>query len=750
MPMPQGAVFHDVPSTGTGLIRSKLAPGRLPSGTIARPRLADRLTSGRGCLLTLVSAPAGFGKTTLLTEWVSTRAEGSVAWVSLDKADRDPVRLWTHLIAALAGTGRGIGSASSAAVRMRPEEIETFALPILLEELSVEGPEVVLVLDDFQLAETLRTASAIDAFLRYRPARVQVVIATRSDPNLGVARLRASGRLVEVRAEQLRFDEHEIGAFLKGMGHTDLSPDVESQLATQTGGWPAPLRLFALLLPNQDAGELLGPGSGAKRPVIDYLTSDVLDLLEPDAHEFLLRASVLTKMDAASCEAVVALPGSAAILSELERSNLFTSLDHSGEWYQLHDLFAEGLRLELRRTHPELVPVLHRRAALWLEQAGDLELATAHAISSRDLQLSTRLVSGQSAPLLASGRAATVREWLSDLSWPAAKAEPELAFVRANLAVLAHDIADAEHWLDVAATGPADRLGSMGLPLGFRTDFLRAVVGVNDVGAARAVAQRALASAPAPRWQGVALAGLGQAQYLSGEPEQAEQTLRRAVGLISEDTPNLLAFAVGVLALVEYGRGLESQAGTMLDGALERLEAAGWEHSPLGAVVHLAIGERARAGGDYREAARWFDLAIELLQRDTRSAWLANAYLLRAAAAQKLGDASVEVQSLAAADAILVRLPDPGDLPRRAERLRHRSPAATRHVTEFGEKLSAREAAVLQLAAEGLTQREIADQLVISYNTVKTHFKATYRKLGATSRVDALAQFSHTQSTRAG
>ena len=169
---------------------------------------------------------------------------------------------------------------------------------------------------------------------------------------------------------------------------------------------------------------------------------------------------------------------------------MFTSVDDTGECYLLHDLFAEGLRLELRRTRPELVPVLHRRAAIWLEQTGDLELATAHAISSRDLPLVTRLVARQAGPFLASGRSATVRGWLADLAWPAAEADAELAFVRANLAVLAHDIDDAEHWLDVASTGPRDLVGSMGLPLGYRTDFLRAIVSVNDVGVARAAARR--------------------------------------------------------------------------------------------------------------------------------------------------------------------------------------------------------------------------------------------------------------------
>jgi LuxR family maltose regulon positive regulatory protein len=717
-----------------------MAPSRLPGGFIPRPALIERLRGGSSCVLTLLSAPAGFGKTTLLTEWVTSRGQGSTSWVSLDKGDTDPVRLWSHVIAALAESEPGVGAASLAAVRARPDDIAAYALPKLLEELPLEGSDHVLILDDFHLAESPVTNDAIEAFMRYRPARIQLVIATRSDPGLGVARLRAYGSLLEIRAEQLRFNDREIGDFLKALGLDSVSASEEVRLAKRTGGWPAPLRLFALLMADHDAGEFLGSSAVANRPVIDYLTSDVLELLEPHVHEFLLQASILTRMNAALCDAVVAVPGSATILADLELSNMFTSVDDTGEWYRLHDLFAGGLRLELGRTRAELVPVLHQRAARWLEETGDLELATAHAISARDLGAASRLVARQAWQFTAEGRSATVRGWLADLSWPAAQVDSELAFVRATLAVLTHDIDDAEHWLDVAATGPEDLIGSMGLPLGYRTDFLRAIVSVNDVPAARAAACRAVQSAPAPQWEGVALAGLGQAEYLLGQHDEAERMLRKAVGLISGDTPQLLAFAIGTLVLAEYARGADAHAAPMLDGALELLRTTGWERSPLSAVVHMACGERARSSGDAREAARWFGTAIEMLGSCARSGWLANAYLLQARTCQKLGDAQQQTRYLDAADAILTRLPNAGALTAVAERLRRDSSVVARHVTRFGEQLSDREVAVLKLAADGLTQRQIADQLFISYNTVKTHFKTTYRKLGATSRLEALAQ----------
>jgi len=702
--------------------------------------LFERLTKGHRCALTLVSAPAGFGKTTLVTAWASESA--SVAWVSLDKGDTDPARFWAHVIAAFAATEPRAGTTSLAAVRARPEEIEKHALPKLLEELPRDGPDLVLILDDYHLAETGPVNSTVDAFMHYRPARIQLVISTRSDPALGVARLRASGELLEIRAGDLRFDEREVAAFLEGMGVQGLSRDERRSLAERTGGWPAPLRLLALLIPERDRGTYLESLMGVNRPVVDYLATDVLNLLRPEVREFVLRASILGRMNAALCDAVVGTPGSGAILADLERSNLFMSVDGTGEWYQLHHLFAEVLRIELARTRPDLLFGLHLAASEWFEAAGDLETATAHAIASHDLEVATRLVALQAQQFASGGRWATIGAWLSDLSWSEAHGHPELAFIRATGASFVHDLDSAERWLDIAETGPRDLIGSMGLPLGYRTDFLRAIVGVNDLDRAEAAAHRAIESAPAPHWQGVALAGLGQAQYLRGEYALARDTLLSAVGLIPDANPNLLTLAIGNLALTEYAEGSTSHAAAMLDDGVERIRSIGQERTPSGAVLHLACGERARAAGDPRGALAWFESAVDAFGQAPRTAWLANTHLLQAGAYHVLGDQSEETRCLDAADAIIDRLPSPGALRSRSEALREKLRTVARHQTGFGEELSSREIVVLQLAADGLTQREIADQLFISYNTVKTHLKSTYRKLGATSRHDALERFA--------
>ena len=644
------------------------------------------------------------------------------------------------MIVALQRVEPRAGKASLAALRTRPDQIEEQVLPVLLEELSGEGPDTVVVLDDYHLAQNPAIDATLEAFIRYRPDRVQLVVSTRSDPGLGIARLRARGDLVEIRAADLRFDQGEIERFLTGLGVVGLSDEEVQGLLEATGGWPAPLRLLALLIQDHEPIAFVNSFAGAQRPVVEYLTTDVLELLEPDAQDFVLKVSILTRMCGSLCDAVVGQPGSGKLLAELERASLFISADSTGGWYSQHHLFAEAMRLELARNHSELLPTLHRRAAGWFEETGDLESAAEHAIEARDVALAGRLVAAQVESLAARGRWATVRGWLEELSWPAAVADAELAWVRATSDAFGNDLDGAERWLDVASGGAPESMGSLGLPLGFRVEMLRALVGVNDVARGEEAAYRALEIAPGPMWRGAAQAALGQAQYLQGATTEARESLRTAVTLISDANPNLLVLAIGNFALAEYLVGDATHASPMLDRATQMM--ATQPQTVTSAVLHMALGERARHDGDPRGAVGWQESAIKILGTDKRSAWLANAYLLKAGAFHALGDTTGETSCLDAADAILDTLPNPGDLMRRAADLRQRASTVSRTLTAFGEELSDRELAVLRLASQGLTQREIADQLFVSYNTVKSHLRTTYRKLGASSRDEALVRFA--------
>ncbi len=693
--------------------------------------------------LTLVSAPAGFGKSTLLAEWADEDdVSEQAAWVTLDSGDGEAARFWTHVIASLGRVDPAVGTRSLAALRAHPDAIGDEVVPVVVDELGGAPGRLVLILDDYHLAESPALNEQVAAFLRYRPERVQVVVGTRSDPALGVARLRASGYLVELRADDLRFDARELSAFFTGVGITDLTEAEEKRLAGRTGGWPAPLRLAALLIPREERQTFLDSFTGGSRQVVDYLTSDVLDLLAEETREFLLQVSVLRRMSSSLCDAVAGRTGSGDLLAELERANLFVSVDVSGEWYQQHQLFAEALRLELARTRPELVPVLHSRAAAWFVAAGDLESATDHAIAARDVATASRLVAGQLQPMAATGRSAATRRWLRALDWPEALDDPELGFVRAIAATLDSRIEDALSHLEVARTGAADLEDAAGLPLGFRVDFLEGLIGVADLTRAEAAARRAVDTAPSPGWEGVALVGVGQAAYLRGETTEAVRLLRQAVAQIPDANPILLAFGVGNLGLAESALGVaESRADALLDRILAILGAIGADASLVGGILLLARGERERRGGDLRAAVAGFDAAVDALGSIPRGLWLADAHLLRASVALQLGDAATARSAVGSAEEVLARVVDPGNLRDRAHALRRQLTAPVRQASEFGERLSEREADVLRLAAAGLGQRQIADQLFISYNTVKSHLRTSYRKLGVASRADAVARF---------
>jgi len=731
-------------SVTPALFPAKLAPQRMPRGAIRRPALVEILGQGSGAALTLICAPAGFGKTTLLTEWLGTARTSApateFAWVTLDSRDTEPVRFWRHVIAALAGVAAGVGDRSLEAMRAGPDRILDVALPMLLDDLGRVETPIVLILDDYYRAETLEIDIAVEQVLSYRPHDLHIVMATRSDPALGIARLRASGSLAELRADSLAFSDDEASRFLRGMGVTGLSEQDERNLLHRAGGWPAPLRIAALLMPASGRAEFIESFSGGQRQVVDYLTSDVLDLLPPDRKEFLLKVSVLRRMNGSLCDAVAAMPGSGIVLADLERSGLFISVDAAGEWYESHQLFHEALQVELARTRPELVPLLHSRAAAWFERVGDLEPATDHAIAARDVSQAGRLLAAQAQPMAARGRRDRIRRWVAELSWPEAQRDPELAYARAVDAAVHNELDGAGGWLDLAATGPPDQQDSQGLPLSFRVDYLRAVTSINDVGRAEKAGRRAASAAPSARWEGMAWCGVGQALYLQDRFDEARACLHRSVALTPDENPILLCVARANLALVEAASAPEPVSERVLDGALELLRRTGADNTPSGALIEMAWGEVRRTRGELPDAVVHFEATLELLGAGTPSCLHANTYLLLSQVQYALGDSASALRSLDAADSILSRQRDPGALPDRARRLRQTLGTPPRRAAAHGAILTERESAVLNLLAEGRSQREIATSLFISHNTVKTHLKSVYRKLGVTSRDAAVGR----------
>src|SRR3954471_17831558 len=653
--------------TQVPVVDGKLHPHRLPVGAVRRPALVARLRSAREATLTLVCAPAGYGKSTLLTQWVhscaSTEPGTAFAWVSLDSADADPARFWTAVVEACTGAAAGVGTRALEAVRTLPDRQAGAALPLLIEDLAGLKRPLVLILDDFHEAETPEIDEAMTQFLTYRPSLVQVVVATRFAPSLQVPRLRALGQLVELSADDLAFSDPEAHRFLLRSGVRSLSPEAEEHLLKRAAGWPGALRIAARIMTTDPADGQLESFAGGHPQLVDYVATDVLGALPEDLWDFLLKVSVLDTMSGPLCDALTGRGDSAMVLADLERSSFFLSADPGAQWYRSHPLFQEALRAVLARTEPAAVPVLHARAARWFRKSGDLRTATKHAIAARDVPLIGLLLAGQAPSMAATGHRKTFRRWIARLDWPEADEDPEISYARAMDATLDGDLEHVEQWLDHAATGPAMQQDGNGIPLSCRVDLLRAITAVHDVTGAEAAGRRAARSAPTLALEGEAWCAVGQALYLQDRFHAARQCLTRALSLIPDESPSMWALACATLLLVETAQGSGVPPAWMLSAADEVFRSAGAGHTTASAVLEMARAEVHRAEGDLARASLDLESSLELLGRDRRSCLHANALLLLCRVQLEKGDAAAARSSLDAADGILSRSRAPGALP---------------------------------------------------------------------------------------
>ena len=360
------------------LLETKLYVPGPPRGLVPRPRLSQRLDRGTTSKLMLISAPAGFGKTTLLTEWLAAGPAGPAderlaAWLSLDRADNDPASFWTYVIAALQTVAPGVGESALTLLQApQPPPIET-VLTALLNDLGAITGDIVLVLDDYHVIDARDVQDAMAFLLDHLPPRLHVVIASRTDPALPLARLRARGELVETRAAELRFTPDEAAAYLNEMMGLELTARDVAALEGRTEGWIAALQLAALSMQGRDdvAGFIAG-FAGDDRYVVDYLAEEVLQRQSDRVQTFLLQTSILGRLSGPLCDAVTGQGGGKAMLEALDRGNLFlVPLDDRRRWYRYHHLFADVLQARLLDEQPDQIPDLHRRASAWYQQNGE-------------------------------------------------------------------------------------------------------------------------------------------------------------------------------------------------------------------------------------------------------------------------------------------------------------------------------------------------------------------------------------------
>ena len=744
-PSVEAALGDAIGSPDPELVWTKLAAPAPRAGLVPRAGLQSVLQASLEAKLCLLAAPAGSGKTTLLAQWGQAAGGRRVAWVSLDESDNDPTRFWSYLVAALRTVEPGVGTVALGALRGPSVELERVVVPSLVNDLSTVGGPLVLVLDDYHVVTDAICHQTLGLFLDHLPADVHVVLSTRVDPPLRLARMRARGELTELRVGELQFTDEEASELLNDSMGLALAAEDVARLAERTEGWAAGLVLAGLSLRGRpDPSGFIAAFSGDDRHVADYLVAEVLDRQPPELRAFLLRTSLLERLSGPLCDAVLETEGSAALLGELERSSLFVvPLDDRREWYRYHQLFADLLRLQLAAREPGLVPVLHRRAATWHQAAGQVDEAIGHASAAGEFGQAGALITQHWLGSWRGGRRATVARWLQGLPPEVIAADPPVAFVAAWIGGFSGAAKpQTDRWLAAVE----DQAWEGGLPAGisslaFGAALTRAVLVFDDVGHALWSARRALELAgpgPSPfHW--MAQAALGQARYLSGHTAEMLAPLEALVQRVSPiDQPYAVVDSLALLALVAGDQDDNQTATALAARAAETAEVQGLTAEPLSGIVHLAKGRVLLRQGKLAEAEERLGWALELFGIDAMAAHRGHGLLLLAAVRHAAGDPPGAAALLEETRELIDGFADPGVLPALLKQTEQTLVTAPRRRLEVVEPLTERELAVLRLLATRLSNREIGRQLYVSINTVRTHIQAVYRKLGVATRAEAV------------
>jgi LuxR family transcriptional regulator, maltose regulon positive regulatory protein len=607
-------------------------------------------------------------------------------------------------------------------------------VPLLVNELSALPQRLVIVLDDLHAVSDEQIHRSLIAFVERLPATAHLAVATRADPPWPMLpRLRARDQMVEIRAGQMRFNEVETGSYLAGLG-LDLPAERVAAIQQRTEGWAAGLQLAGLSLRGDPGGERdVLPPAGDDRHIGDYLAAEVLDRVTPAERRFLLRTSILDRMSGPLCDAITGDAGGATVLAELDRRNLFVvALDGHRQWYRYHHLFAELLRARLAAEDPGAASELHARAAAWLAREGEVADAIGHAVAAADRRATAELVAEHWLTFFNRGWLMSVRRWLDSLDPATVAAERELWLARTWTAMDLGELDDVAAWLDRAPAGE-DWVGVLRALRLFK---------LGDVGGASQAADAAMAASEPPSvfWRTVAAIVAGVAAYWRGRHGEARASLEAAAHIATENG-NALArqYALGYLALDAVAHD-GPQAARGLLAAAPAGESQIAEHFTA-MIGHLALGRAAELEGQLIEAERELARARELSRRGAGVLERAAAALAHARVLAALGRREPARLSLDRARDLLAGCADPGILARAlADAQRTPGLAPARAPAAVGEELSERELGVLRLLHSELSLREIGAELFVSLNTIKTHTRNIYLKLGAGGREEAVAR----------
>jgi LuxR family transcriptional regulator, maltose regulon positive regulatory protein len=722
------------------VIQSKLEIPKLRAGLIDRAALLKRLRSPKTARVVSVTAPSGYGKTTLLAQWADVDPR-PFAWISLEDRDNDPAAFLTYVAAAADGI-EPVDARVFRAAASGSDAMWTTAIPRLTAALAAIGSPMVLVLDDVHELSNQDCLDTLEPIAKHLPEGSLLVLSGRADEGLPLARLRTAGRLLELGPAELALTDSQAKALLGAAG-VMASEGEAHELNERTEGWVAGLYLAALFT-EQGEGEL-SSFAGDDRFVADYFRSEQLSRLKPLEIEFLTRTAILDRMSGSLCDELLERTDSARRLEALEHSNLFVvPLDHHREWYRYHRLFRDMLRAELDRLEPELVPVLHGRAASWCERNGAAEGAIGHAASAGDVALLARLVSEFALPFYRSGRVVTVERWFRRFDEPELlRHYPAVAAFGAFLHALRGRPEDADRFayalVHSTHDGPMPDGSSSPQPWAALVHALLCRQGVAQMETDARLALEELA--PGSFWHPVALGVLAIAVLLQGDAERAEELL----GETTQDAAGSGAIFTGViahseLALLALGRDDIEHADAELAAARALLENQPIEEYLASAIYLAAAARSALAKGQAATARSLLVRAMRMRPQLSHAIpWFGVQTRLELARAHMmLGDVDGARTLFREASDVISQRPDLGTLRTQAAELKER----LANVTSFGDgwasTLTAAELRLLPLLTTHLSFREIAERLFVSRNTVKSQAISVYRKLDASSRSEAI------------
>lgn len=608
---------------GSFLLETKLHAPRRREGALSRSRLDERLSIGKLPPVVLVSAPAGFGKTTLLAHSIaeSGNAGTPTAWLSLDHRDSDPSLFWAYVIGALRTVDPDLGAVALRIMQSSPTALED-VVGALVNDLAA-GHDMVLVLDDYHVIGSLDVHESMRFLIDHLPAGLHLVVATRADPPWPLAALRARGDLLEIRAADLRFTTQEAAAYLNDSAGLDLATDDVETLESRTEGWIAALQLAAISLRDRtDRSAFIADFAGDDRFVVDYLTDEVLDRQSPDIRDFLLQTSILHRLSAELCAALTGRSDAHVILDTLDRSNLFlVALDDRRRWFRYHHLFADVLRARLTEQRADDIAELHRRASTWYQHHDDQAEAVSHALAGADFARAAQLIELEAPRLRRARQEGTLRRWLEALPDELYANRPVLAMNLVGARMATGDTTEVEALLrsvestltSSTETVVFDEHERAGLPA--QAHVYRAALALlsGDVDGTTAHAATALdlVGPDDHLRRGSASALMGLAQWTSGNLETAAHLYTDAVNaLIAADhVPDALGCSLA-LADVQIARGRLTDAARTLESGL-RLAT---EHPGLrgAADMHIGLSEVLIERNDLDAATRHLQASADL------------------------------------------------------------------------------------------------------------------------------------------